>query len=184
MTIVPETKDWTWVLRRPCPECGLDTQSFARGAVAGMIRANASAWQDALAQSAGARNRPAPGTWSPLEYACHVRDVLRLYDQRLELMLIQDGSRYPNWDQDATAVADRYREQDPASVVAELVQAAETIAAHFGALSPGQWQRTGTRSDGAHFTVESFARYFIHDPVHHLYDVTGVQYAGQARPAT
>jgi hypothetical protein len=33
-------------------------------------------------------------------------------------------------------------------------------------------------------TVESFARYFIHDPVHHCYDVTGVQYAGQARAAT
>jgi len=25
----------------------------------------------------------------------------------------------------------------------------------------------------ASFTVETFARYFIHDPVHHLYDVTG-----------
>jgi hypothetical protein len=36
-----------------------------------------------------------------------------------------------------------------------------------------QWQRTGRRSDGASFTVETFARYLIHDPVHHLYDVTG-----------
>jgi hypothetical protein len=36
-----------------------------------------------------------------------------------------------------------------------------------------QWERTGRRSDGARFTVETFARYFIHDPVHHLYDVTG-----------
>jgi hypothetical protein len=36
-----------------------------------------------------------------------------------------------------------------------------------------QWQRPGRRSDGARFTVETFARYFIHDPVHHLYDVTG-----------
>jgi hypothetical protein len=35
-----------------------------------------------------------------------------------------------------------------------------------------QWLRTGTRSDGARFTVESFARYLIHDPVHHLHDVT------------
>ena len=25
------------------------------------------------------------------------------------------------------------------------------------------------------FTVETFARYFIHDPVHHLYDVTGAR---------
>ena len=27
--------------------------------------------------------------------------------------------------------------------------------------------------DGAAFTVETFARYLTHDPVHHLYDVTG-----------
>jgi hypothetical protein len=184
MTIVPDTKDWTWVLQRPCPECGLDTQSFARDAVAGMIRSNASAWRDLLAQPADARHRPAPGTWSALEYACHVRDVLRLYDQRLEMMLTQEEPRYPNWDQDATAVADRYVEQEPATVAAELMRAAGTIAAHFEALPPGQWQRTGVRSDGAHFTVESFARYFIHDPVHHLYDVTGIQYADQAQPAT
>jgi hypothetical protein len=25
--------------------------------------------------------------------------------------------------------------------------------------------------------VESFARYFVHDPVHHLHDVTGQRYA-------
>jgi hypothetical protein len=56
---------------------------------------------------------------------------------------------------------------------------ADIIAAHFGNLAPGQWQRTGSRSDGAHFTVESFARYFIHDPVHQLYDITGTRYAAQ-----
>ncbi len=36
-----------------------------------------------------------------------------------------------------------------------------------------QDQRTGRYSDDASFTIETFARYFIHDPVHHLYDVTG-----------
>ena len=44
-----------------------------------------------------------------------------------------------------------------------------------------QWPRTGPRSDGARFTVETFARYFVHDPVHHLYDVTG-QRAVQTDP--
>jgi hypothetical protein len=175
MTIVPDTKDWTWVLRRPCPECGFDTQSFGREAIAGMIRANAAAWPEALAPADAARQRPAPGHWSALEYGCHVRDVLRLYDQRLEMMLSQDGPRYPNWDQDATAVADRYGEQDPAVVAAELGQAAEAIATRFESVAGDQWLRTGLRSDGAHFTVETFGRYFIHDPVHHLYDVTGIR---------
>lgn len=39
MAITPDTKDWTWVLERPCPECGFDTQGFAVEAVPGMIAA-------------------------------------------------------------------------------------------------------------------------------------------------
>jgi hypothetical protein len=177
VTIVPDTKDWTWVLQRPCPECGLDTRSFPREAVAGMTRVNADAWQDVLAGNGpgdGGR-RSSPGVWSALEYGCHVRDVLRLYDERLVLMLTVDEPHYANWDQDATAVAERYGEQDPARVASELGDAAQAIAARFEGVSGDQWQRTGVRSDGARFTVESFARYFIHDPVHHLYDVTGIR---------
>src|ERR1700754_4674243 len=100
MSIVPDTKDWTWVLRRPCPECGLDTQSFAREAIPGMIRGNAAAWQQALSGPDDVRQRPQPAKWSTLEYGCHVRDVLRLYDERLQMMLTQDDPLYPNWDQD------------------------------------------------------------------------------------
>jgi hypothetical protein len=173
MTIEPDTKDWTWVLQRPCPECGLDTQGFARDEIPGMIRVNAAAWHELLTGPGDHRMRPEPARWSALEYGCHVRDVLRLYDQRLSLMLSQDGPLFANWDQDATAIADRYAEQDPRTVAGELTAAADIIAASFAGLDPDQWQRTGSRSDGAHFTVESFARYFIHDPVHHLYDVTG-----------
>jgi hypothetical protein len=31
------------------------------------------------------------------------------------------------------------------------------------------------RSDGAVFTVETFLQYFLHDVIHHLWDVTGQQ---------
>lgn len=176
VTIVPDTKDWTWVLQRPCPECGLDTRRIPREAIAGMVRVNAAAWLGVLAGPGDVRRRPAPGVWSALEYGCHVCDVLWLYDERLRLMLMLEGPRYPDWDQDATAVADRYAEQDPAVVAAGLREAADVIAERFEGLSSDQWQRTGSRGDGAQFTVESFARYFIHDPVHHLYDVTGSRY--------
>ena len=33
VTIVPDTKDWTWVLERPCPECGLNAHGFARDVI-------------------------------------------------------------------------------------------------------------------------------------------------------
>ena len=172
VTIVPDAKDWTWVLLRPCPECGLDTSSFARTDIPAMIRANAAAWRAPLA-APGAARRPRPDKWSALEYGCHVRDVFKLYEYRLSLMLTEDDPLYPNWDQDETAVADRYDTQDPATAAGELAAAAETIADRFAALTDGQWARPGRRSDGARFTVETFARYLVHDPIHHLYDVTG-----------
>jgi hypothetical protein len=173
MTIVPDTKDWTWVLRRPCPECGFDTQSFAVHLVPGMLVTNAAAWREVLTGPGDLRRRPAPGKWSAVEYGCHVRDVFRLYDQRLELMLTADDPLFPNWDQDATAVAGRYQDQDPAVIAAALTEAGQALAGRFVGVTGSQWERSGRRSDGASFTVETFARYFIHDPVHHLYDVTG-----------
>jgi hypothetical protein len=165
-----ENKDWTWVLTRACDECGFDATAVAPGDVPAQVRENAAAWRAVLG-GAGVRERPSPLVWSPLEYACHVRDVFRIFDGRLHRMLEEDDPLFENWEQDETAVADRYWAQDPATVAAELVAAAETIAASFAAVEGEAWQRTGRRSDGAAFTVTTFARYFIHDPVHHLHDV-------------
>jgi hypothetical protein len=168
--IVPDDKDWTWVLTKPCAECGFDSSAIEATDVAGMILTNANAWQTVL-QRTGVRVRPTPDTWSPLEYACHVRDVFDLYDLRLHLMLNQDAPTFANWNQDVTAVEQRYGAQDPAAVATELDSAAERLAASFSNVKADQWQRTGLRSDGAHFTIDSFARYLIHDPIHHLDDV-------------
>ena len=43
--IVPDDKDWTWVLERPCPECGLDLPSVEAVDVSAMIRENVDAWR-------------------------------------------------------------------------------------------------------------------------------------------
>jgi hypothetical protein len=166
----PDDKDWTWVLDRPCPECGFDASTLDRATVPEVIRANAGAWQGALAQPDVAR-RSRPDRWSTLEYACHVRDVFRIYLGRLDRMLTEDGPHYANWDQDATAIEERYDLADPVTVAAELTVAADALATRFAGVSGDEWGRTGFRSDGAAFTVDSFARYFVHDPVHHLWDV-------------
>jgi hypothetical protein len=171
MPITPDTKNWTWVIEKPCPECGFDASTFGARDVAALLRENATHWP-AVLDRPDVRVRPDDSTWSPLEYSAHVRDVFRIYLYRLGLMLEQDGPTYPNWDQDATAVEERYNEQDPAVVSDELAAAAEALAAGFDAVPDDAWQRTGTRSDGVVFTIETFATYFIHDPTHHLWDVT------------
>lgn len=170
MPIVPETKDWTWVLERRCDECGFDARAFPREQVGGLVRENAAAW-GALLSRPDAGVRPSDDRWSCLEYACHVRDIYRLYDRRLRMMLEEDDPYYPNWDQDEAAVAGAYDREDPARVAAEIEAAAAQIAERFDGVRGEQWRRPGRRSDGASFTVESFARYFVHDPVHHLEDV-------------
>jgi hypothetical protein len=170
MPIVADTKNWTWVIDRPCPECGFDAREYGDEDIAPAMRDNAASWPDVLARPA-VRVRPNDSTWSPLEYTAHVRDVLKVYRERVGLMLDTDDPLYANWDQDETAIAERYNEQDPAVVGRELLAAADEFASVFASLNPEQWQRVGRRSDGANFTVSSIAKYMTHDLVHHRWDV-------------
>jgi hypothetical protein len=168
--ITPDTKDWTWVLSRPCPDCGFVAADLTRAEVGPRLRQAADDLQ-AVLSSPTAAQRPAPTVWSPLEYACHVRDVYRLYLTRLELMLAEDDPEFENWDQDQTAVDDAYGLQDPQVVARELDVATDALVARFLSLGDDVWTRTGRRSDGAHFTITSFSQYLVHDPVHHVHDV-------------
>jgi hypothetical protein len=174
MSIEPDTKNWTWVLDKPCPECGFEASAIAREDIPGLLRDNAMSWILVLS-APNVSARPREDKWSPLEYACHVRDCNRVYEHRLGLMLTEDDPEFPNWDQDESAVKGRYNEQNPEKVALKIVETATALADHFDRVSGDQWERTGRRSDGSSFTVESIGRYFIHDPLHHLWDVTGIK---------
>jgi hypothetical protein len=170
VTIEPENKNWTWVLERACEECGFDSKVVSRDAIGRLSRETAQPWPAFLAHPQ-ARVRPREDCWSALEYGCHVRDVFRLGSYRLGLMLAEDNPRFANWDQDETAVAERYDLQEPLVVADELVAAADEYGDLYDTVTSDQWQRPGLRSDGSPFTVESFGRYILHDPVHHIADV-------------
>jgi hypothetical protein len=166
--VPPETADWTFVIDKGCTQCGFSAQDVA--STGNRLRATIPGWREALARS-DAADRPEPTVWSPLEYACHVRDTCRIFRDRLELMLREDDPTFANWDQDATAVEEDYYHQDPALVAGQLAAEAEATAAAFDGVQPDQWQRTSRRSNGSVFTVRTFAVYFLHDVEHHLRDV-------------
>ncbi|MBK6888274.1 MAG: DinB family protein [Tetrasphaera sp.] len=166
----PDDKDWTWVLEAACPDCGYAASAVRADDLAGAIAQATLPWSAVLARP-DAGVRPSPAVWSPLEYGCHVRDVCRLFDTRTRLILDEDDPVFTNWDQDATAVEDRYWAQDPTVVAAELATASATLAATYAAVPPDAWERPGRRSDGSAFTTASLGRYLLHDLVHHLADV-------------
>ncbi len=169
----PDSKDWTWTLDRRCEQCGLAAGEVAVADVPERAFVAAEEWVVILRENPAVAARPEPGVWSPLEYGAHVRDVYRLFDSRLALMLEQDEPTFANWDQDETARTERYGEQDPEVVAEELETAALAFVARLRGLRPDQLDRTGTRSNGSQFTVTTLSQYFLHDVIHHLWDVTG-----------
>ena len=170
VTPEPDVKDWTWAITQPCPDCGFDPSAVRHADVPDRTRRYVAVIASALDRPEAA-TRPGPAVWSPLEYACHARDVCDLFAHRLELMLTEDDPSFANWDQDETALEQRYWEQDAATVRAQLTESAETTAERFAAVRDDEWERPGRRSDGSLFTVDTFARYFLHDLAHHAWDV-------------
>ncbi len=166
----PDDKDWTWVLADACPECDFDAAAMTPADLPEYTRIVVAAFVAALGRR-GAAHRPAPEVWSPLEYGCHVRDVCRLFDQRLHLMLGEHDPLWANWNQDETALEDAYWTQEPTTVAGELARAGLAIATSFAEVADDQWQRPGRRSNGSVFTVDTLGRYFVHDLMHHVYDV-------------
>lgn len=166
----PDEKDWTWVLERACPECGFDAEAIDLDDLPSLISRAAAVWPGVLARN-DVRQRPSQIVWSPLEYACHVRDVMDKMTERNELLLSHDAPTFQDWDQDATALEDRYWEQDPRQVASQLAEASARSVMAWSGISGMDWQRVGYRSNGSEFTLATLGKYYLHDLRHHEYDV-------------
>lgn len=165
-----DSKDWTWTLSRACPDCGFDASVVDPAQVPSLIEELTAPWAEVLARpEPGAR--PSFAVWSPLEYACHVRDVCDLFASRTALMRHRDNPTFLNWDQDDTAREDRYAAQDPKVVAGQLASAAYRWAQEYAGCSPQERGRTGMRSNGSPFTIATLGAYGCHDLAHHLWDV-------------
>jgi SAM-dependent methyltransferase len=168
--VPPDTKDWIWVLDRPCEECGYDASTVSVADLPHLIRANAVVWLGLMGVPEVAE-RPRPDVWSPLEYAAHVHDVHQVFHERLIAMMTEHEPHFPNWDQDSAAVAGRYDQQVPAIIGPTLVAAAYAVGDVYASVPDDDWGRKGVRSDGSVFNIASLGRYHLHDIEHHLHDV-------------
>lgn len=170
MAIEPDSKDWTWVLDAPCVECGFDASAVEARSVAAHVRSSIPAWITVLGR-VDARTRPRETVWSPAEYACHVSDVFAVFGERLDLMLTREDPLFANWDQDEAAREREYAAHLPARIGPVLRVRGLHLAQRIEAIPADAWQRTGRRSNGSTFTVETLLLYAWHDVAHHLVDV-------------
>lgn len=149
--------------------------SVEPGAAPERLRDIATHLADRLSEASddAVRARPGPDTWSPLEYGCHVRDVLRVQRGRLAQALADDTPTFTPMGRDERAVRDRYNEQDPAAVTAALVGAADALAAAFEELDETGWVRTAIYSypEPAERSMVWLAQHTVHECHHHLLDV-------------
>ena len=167
MPIVPDTKDWTWVLGRPCPELRFRAADHPTGVTGCRVRTAAAAWSEQSTR--GDVRVPATTLVGARVRVPRPRRVPDLRHPALLLTEVDPG--FPDWDQDGPAVGELTTYEDPSGVRSELTDAAATL----GSTSTGvgdQWDRTGRRSNGSAFTVGTLGSYLIHDPIHHLWDVS------------
>ena len=165
-----DDRDWTFVIDQQCPECGF--QPIEVNQMAELLRSAAQRWQPVLARD-DATQRPEAQTWSPVEYACHVRDMINVLHQRVEAMLGQDNPELADFDGDAEAVKHQYWRADPDTVFTELTDNARLTADLVDTVTGQQWELPGRRSDGFEFTIATLCLYIGHEMEHHLYDVNG-----------
>jgi hypothetical protein len=122
------------------------------------------------------RRRTQPDVWSPLEYACHVRDVLEVQRDRVLLALVEVEPEFVPMGRDERAIDLRYNEQDAALVRAQLDEAGAALATTLEGLDDAGWDRTGVYNypTSQLRSVEWIGRHTVHELRHHSRDVEGL----------
>ena len=119
----------------------------------------------ATADIADLRRRPAPDVWSPLEYACHTRDVIAVFKERPPSGN-DPGQQLGWWDHDAVVVDSRYNEQESSSP--RRWRQRSPVRSGTSDLAPAQWDAAAERRPGERF-IEGW-RAVLHEMVHHRRD--------------
>ena len=103
------------------------------------------------------RRRPAPGKWSMIENAAHLRDIERVYQARFSKMAFSERPAFWMLDNDRAAEALRYGEAAAAAVLKEFRRLREETLVLLRALPHQSWRRTGLHPTRGELTVEQLA---------------------------
>jgi S-DNA-T family DNA segregation ATPase FtsK/SpoIIIE len=159
----------------PCGECRYDYAPLGHSQIIAEVTSLAANLRQVLTSVPRWRlsERSSPATWSPVEYGCHVRDVLRFQRERVMAAQAQYRPVFESMRRDERAVEERYNAQDPLVVADDIITAASLFATQLTALDEQGWGRVGIYPWPAPQprTVEWVARWTAHELAHHLFDI-------------
>ena len=173
-----------------CDECGFDYESVAPDTIADELRGFARRYRAPLTRflpgedpSTLLRAHPIDGTWSALEYACHVRDVFLVQRERLARGLAENTPELEPMRREERVHELRYNEQDPSDVAGAIDAATTAMAEAFEALTPAERERTVVYQwpERAERTLTWIGRHTVHEGSHHLLDIGRVLRAARGR---
>jgi DinB superfamily len=119
--------------------------------------------------SGDAARRPSqPGKWSAVEIACHLRDVDRVYADRITKVAFSERPVFWVMDNDRVAESLRYGEADPAAVIKEARRRREDLVSLLRALPHRAWSRAGLHPKRGELTIEKLASELADHDEHHL----------------
>jgi len=157
-----------------CDQCGFTYDENTATTAASAIRAGTAQLTAILKDGpAELRTRCEPARWSPLEYACHVRDMLLVQRERLLAARRAGRPECEPMGRDERVELDGYAGQDPADVARQLRDAARLFANDLDRLSATDWDRTViyTYPHRAERSLRWLAIHTMHEVRHHLLDV-------------
>jgi len=169
------TGDEAWleiVTGSTCAGCGFSPADASHAGLAGRIVDESHQVSAALtaADDDLVRTRPAPATWSPLEYGAHVRDTLAVFTERIVRTRRDDDPELAWWDHEAALEGSYANELEASAVADDIDRNASHLATALADMSDADWDRPATRA-GDRFTVDLLARYLLHEVRHHRVDV-------------
>jgi hypothetical protein len=172
----PEGWEWVRIQQLPCPQCGQNPSAGPPGELGAVVEESLDGWRLFLAgarsQDDYLRTHPGPEVWSPIQYGFHVRDMLKVFGDRILLAVEQDDPAVPWFDPGPEGWA-AYDRAGVEELVAELEKQTARFAGIVEGCGAGDWGRTARRDGVDRFTVAGLACFGAHEAHHHLLDAEG-----------
>jgi hypothetical protein len=157
-----------------CEECGFTYNLAQASAVPVDIRERVAEVVAILRyRDVDLRTRRRPNVWSPLEYGCHLRDVLLVQRERVLAARRVDRPDCLSMGRNERVEHDGYAKQEPEDVARQLADVAQLFGNVLAQLGADDWDRAVVYHypETHERSLRWVAVHTLHEAHHHLLDI-------------